>query len=233
MIMMITVITIAKIIKIINKTRASVSRLPSHLYCFSLFVWGSSSTPYQLSWENIWFNPSEVTLESSPDWWLNLAKSLQKGREVTQQNLIWISNNHVSEYLEHLVVQQNLICNFQNTAIDLWNVQFSWNMVKIFFFLRKEPAWAIALVITLFISYHPLAGTNPNLFRNLFKAGHCCRYLSGTLLYNTLVLKMRPCLTLPGVAALDLGNGNFGTIHGKLIGLSDYIYQCKSISMIM
>ena len=75
-------------------------------------------------------------------------------------------------------------------------------MVKIFFFLRKGAAWAIALVITLLNSYHPplaLAGTNPNLFRNLFKAGHCCRYLSVTLLYNTLVLKTRPILTPPGV----------------------------------
>ena len=86
---------------------------------------------------------------------------------------------------------------------------------------------------TFLLYIDPLAGTNPNLFRNLFKAGHCCRYLPGTLLYNTLVLMMRPSLTFPGVAELDLGNCSFGTIPGKLIGLSDYIYQCKSISMIM
>ena len=109
-------------------------------------------------------------------------------------------------------------------------------MVKIFFFLRKGAAWAIALVITLFYSYHPplaLAGTNPNLFRNLFKAGHCCRYLSVTLLYNTLVLKTRPILTPPGVVWLDLKNCNFGTIPEKLNGLSDCTHLCKLIPLIM
>ena len=76
----------------------------SYVGGFLYFVCIQPASSYGLTVANIWFNPSEVTLESSADWWLNLAKSLQGGRKVTQQNLIWISNNHITAYLEHLVI---------------------------------------------------------------------------------------------------------------------------------